>query len=273
MTILTAKLTERKDDIPPPEVISDYALLIQNDKNETAVLGQKVPVFPTQQSLEGGLHSGAAPMPVFLQQRRRRSLWLLLICLGLLVVLLLGSICLYKRMAEEREKREFFCGVRYHDDAQAFMERMLGEFEQNIEIDDAGFEKIMVPTIGDTRRATILHDFNINYTAIIDKEQGHCFLMPLNRSLVLPPKDFWDLLVKLNNGYYVPHTNIVREDYRVLTPQITDFTEYGTQIAGECRVYDTYKLAREGEPIAMAKRSVCEFAGERYCLGDGGVDL
>jgi len=35
-----------------------------------------------------------------------------------------------------------------------------GEFEQQVEIDD-DFEKIVVPAIGDTRKATILHDFNM----------------------------------------------------------------------------------------------------------------
>jgi len=34
-------------------------------------------------------------------------------------------------------------------------------------------------------------------TAIIDKEQGHCFVMNLDRTRVLPPRDFLDLLNKL----------------------------------------------------------------------------
>lgn len=37
---------------------------------------------------------------------------------------------------------------------------MNGEFEQEVEIDD-DFEKIVVPAIGDTRKATIIHDFNM----------------------------------------------------------------------------------------------------------------
>jgi len=35
-----------------------------------------------------------------------------------------------------------------------------GEFEQQVTIDDLYHERIEVPTIGDTRRATVLHDFN-----------------------------------------------------------------------------------------------------------------
>jgi len=35
-----------------------------------------------------------------------------------------------------------------------------GEFEQQVTIEDFYHERIDVPSIGDTRRATVLHDFN-----------------------------------------------------------------------------------------------------------------
>lgn len=317
MTIITAKGTEQKSDIPPPE-ISDSSLLIENEKNE-----KKIPNIPSSVVVNVRQRRVPTHVPIILQQRRHRSIWLALLGLLLLLVLLLGSICLYRNLLDNahHEKQTFFCGVRFHetygDDitdfnlmksakrtdkfvnmreklardrfedqiketnmfAKEFIKdlieasKRMGEFEQEVEMDDSfDYEKILVPTIGDTRKATILHDFNINYTAIIDKEQGFCFLLPLNRSLVLPPKDFWDLLLKLKNGYYVPDTNVVRERYRVVTPAIRDFSDYGVYIAEECRVFDTYKLAKEGEPIAMAKRSVCELAGNNYCLGDAGSD-
>jgi len=57
------------------------------------------------------------------------------------------------------------------------MDRMKadGEFQQDVEIGSDDYEKIFVPTIGDTRRATILHDFNVvrmgrrNYVLFISK--------------------------------------------------------------------------------------------------------
>lgn len=57
------------------------------------------------------------------------------------------------------------CGVRYHsyqntDGSVDALVSGSGEFEQQVEIDD-DFEKIVVPAIGDTRKATILHDFNM----------------------------------------------------------------------------------------------------------------
>jgi hypothetical protein len=290
MTILTTKLADGKDETAPPEVVTDYSFLVQNEKNE----GAAAAVGVVLKGAEGGELGGLDAPLLVLRRRRQRSVWLTLISLLLLIALTLACICLYKNMLAQRHAQfdMWECSVTYHDDA-ALMERLMGavgggkgdegedalppwaegQFDQEVEVDlEEAYERIKVPTIGDTRRATILHDFNVNYTAIIDKEQGTCFLMPLNRSLVLPPRDFWDLLVKLKSGYYVPDTHVVREDYRVVMPAIADFDPYGAYIAAECRRFDSYTLVKEGEPYAMAKRAVCPFTGESYCMGEGGVD-
>lgn len=36
-----------------------------------------------------------------------------------------------------------------------------------------------------------------NITAIVDKDYHRCFIIPLNRSDVIPPHDFWDLVSKI----------------------------------------------------------------------------
>lgn len=58
------------------------------------------------------------------------------------------------------------CGVRYHglQDTDAID----GEFEQQVEIDEE-FEKLFVPAIGDTRNATILHDFNVVLQSFVSR--------------------------------------------------------------------------------------------------------
>jgi len=53
----------------------------------------------------------------------------------------------------------------------------------------------------------------------------------------------------MQSDYYVPDTNVVRENYRVVEPAITDYTEFGVFIFYECRYYNSYKLVKEGEPI------------------------
>jgi len=57
------------------------------------------------------------------------------------------------------------CGVRFYDLQPGFDpgpsgHATPGEFEQQVTIDDLFHERIDVPSIGDTRRATVLHDFS-----------------------------------------------------------------------------------------------------------------
>jgi hypothetical protein len=61
-------------------------------------------------------------------------------------------------------------GVNYHEYQQQvhedvggggiFLMPSVGKFEQEVEIQDEEHERIEVPNIGDTRQATVLHDFN-----------------------------------------------------------------------------------------------------------------
>jgi len=54
------------------------------------------------------------------------------------------------------------CGVIQDDDLpmMAAHEQEMQDFQEEITIDDMQHETIEVPNIGDTRRATVLHDFN-----------------------------------------------------------------------------------------------------------------
>jgi len=58
------------------------------------------------------------------------------------------------------------CGVRFYDMQPERNPGPPGEFEQQVTIEDFYHERIDVPNIGDTRRATVLHDFNRVGTAV-----------------------------------------------------------------------------------------------------------
>jgi hypothetical protein len=289
MTIFTSKQTDKKEDsdIPSPEVVSDseYKLLVESEKKPDAP--PVVVVRPPAQPITVAVSAGRG--------RRNPLLKLWASLLALVLLLLVAFICLmvYKVVSAHQANNNqgnysieaaeqvysSRCGVHFHDnghmidDDGAEMMPLNGDFEQGVTIDDASHERIEVPVIGDMRRSTVLHDFNQNVTAIIDRDQQYCFLLPLNRSLVMPPRDFWDLLMKLKTGYYIPDVDIIRENYRALTPPVADVSVYGYNIWRECNAFSTYKLVRDGEPVAMAKRSApfCEFAGEQFCLGDAGA--
>lgn len=257
MTIYALKVTDKKGD-EIPEVVTDGMLLVENEKNESSEPKQAVVVT-------------AISGPV----RKRhpvKNVFVFLLGLILMIVLIVGCIALYKHLVSTVEVKhpEVYqgrCGVRYHglQDTDAID----GEFEEQVEIDEE-FEKLFVPAIGDTRNATIFHDFNVNLTAIIDKENGYCYIMNLNRSLVLPPRDFLDLLIKLKKGYYIPDAEVLQENYRAVTPPIQDLTPFGIYIEEECSKLDTYRLVKMGEPASMSKRSVSIYQSDKYCLGEAG---
>lgn len=256
MTIFVNNNVGKKEDSDssPPEVVGEVKLLVSDEKE--------------------------APAPVIAVRRATYShryvllkLCAVLLVIVLLLVLLFVGVTIYHK-AKHPELFRGRCGVRFYDLQPDFdtAPETPGEFEQQVTIDDLLHERIEVPSIGDTRRATVLHDFSRNVTAIVDNDQAVCFIMPLNRTLVKPPESFWDMMLKLKSGYYVPDVNLVRENYRAVTPPLQDLTPLGFNIWLECSDYDTYRLVREGEPVAMSKRSAewCKFRGYQWCLGDAG---
>lgn len=248
MTIYTPKTGEKKDDgkegLILPEVVTESMLL---DKKDTEDLDLRPPM-------------------IAVAARRRRStcanLCVLLAALFILASGIIGSIYLYKYLAHRTFRG--WCGVPYYEvrtaeDGQ--QKHWEGHFEEQVEIDKeyGKYEKIDVPAFEDVRKSTILHDFEKNFTAIVDMADARCYVMPLNRKLVRPPKDFWDLISKLRSGYYLPDAELVKENFQVQQPPLTNLSPFGYYIWRDCRRYDSYLLQKiQHQPIAMVKRSACK---------------
>jgi len=126
------------------------------------------------------------------------------------------------------------------------------EFDIDVEFEQ--YERIEVPKFSHGKRGRFVHDFAKNKTGIVDLDGGRCFVLPLNRSRVLPPQSLFDLVLKMRTGYYDIDTQIVRDMYRVVTPPITDFKSLGYYIGRECAKLPTYRLERITSPVY--KRSV-----------------
>ncbi|BES89409.1 BRIHypothetical proteinOS domain [Nesidiocoris tenuis] len=137
-------------------------------------------------------------------------------------------------------------------------------FKEDFEIDDT-YEKISVPEFNGGRHSKFIHDFKINKTGIVDVNGKKCFVMPLNRTEVLPPNTLLDLVKKMHNGYYEVNTGMLRETMKVITPQIDDRSTLGVYIQRECTDYPIYQL--EKYVSGVYKRSAepevkfIEFAG------------
>lgn len=160
-----------------------------------------------------------------------------------------------------------------------------GTFRQEIELDfDNGlFERIEVPRIGNSWKATVIHDFMKNVTAIADHDHSRCFILPLNRRTALPPRDLFDMLSRRQigpNSFYMPDAEIVRENYRAITPPVQEMTVFGPNVWKECSTCNTYLLTKRVTLIMnhqnygslVKKRSACALSGAEYCLGDAGTD-
>ncbi|KAK7604148.1 hypothetical protein V9T40_004421 [Parthenolecanium corni] len=118
----------------------------------------------------------------------------------------------------------------------------LRPFEEiQLDVDKNRYEKIEVPSKMASR---FVHDFQSNYTAIVDVANKRCFIMPLDRTLILPPKSMFDLLYKMSNGYYSMDTEKVRRDMRVVLPPLEDVSSLGIHIQQECEDFASYKLEK-----------------------------
>jgi integral membrane protein 2B len=148
-----------------------------------------------------------------------------------------------------------------------------GSFEESVEVDANGaYERLVVPPVLDFRRSTVVHDFEKNLTAIVDLDHGRCFILPLNRDTVKPPKSFIDLLEKFKSGYYLPNAQVVRERYKVVTPALLDLAPLGPYINADCQFFDTYRLIKDDQPIVKSKKKRsadlgCMMQGDGFCLG------
>jgi len=143
------------------------------------------------------------------------------------------------------------------------------QFDIDIEYEE--YEKIEVPDFSHGRRGRFIHDFALNKTGIIDLEEGRCFILPLNRSQVLPPHSLYDLISKMRSGYYDIDTEVVREYYRVVLPAIDDVKELGFYIGQECENLPTYSLEKMTSPVF--KRDISEFDKNSVFAEFAGVKL
>lgn len=117
------------------------------------------------------------------------------------------------------------------------------EFDLDLS-DDNAYAKINVPDFRDGRYGRFLHDFKNNQTAIIDESARRCFIMPLDRDAVLPPKSLADLILKMYTGYYDINPASIRKNMRVITPALTDLSTISSNIQKACESMDVYRLEK-----------------------------
>lgn len=186
---------------------------------------------------------------------------------------IIGGVYLYRQFsAHERTRFRGWCGIPYdHDDLLGHPKLPLGGnpaiyggrrgvykgnddaewiskslFKEEFELDLEGnnYEEIHVPDFGLRRQGRFIHDFKVNKTGIIDLTSHRCYVMPLDRSHVLPPRSVYDLIKKMWMGYYSVDTQVVRETMHVVGPPVKDYQPLGVYITNYCASFPTYNLER-----------------------------
>lgn len=112
--------------------------------------------------------------------------------------------------------------------------------------DDNGYAKINVPDFQDGRVGRFLHDFKGNQTAIIDESSKRCFVMPLDRSAVLPPKSLADVILKMYMGYYDINIKQIQKSMRVIPDELNtnELSSISPNIQMACDSMSIYRLEK-----------------------------
>jgi len=277
--------------------------IITHPISEKKLAKDKEPLFddvnPSAPS-SADVESNATPLVVTMRSRAQRVSSLTTVCvfitaLFVLTTGIIGGVYVYRQF-EKYRLRQFrgWCSVPYREydispdaltngpDANYESESLISN--QRVNKNRFGIEE-MINNIAAQMKKTIDGELKVQtdendlkpYNSFfeeefdIDIEEGRCFVMPLNRTMVLPPQNLYDLVLKMRSGYYDIDTEIIREKYRVVTPPITDPKSLGYYIGRECGKLPTYKLEKITSPVF--KRSIndihnknvvfSEFAGNK----------
>ncbi|XP_062258240.1 integral membrane protein 2Bb isoform X3 [Platichthys flesus] len=201
--------------------------------------------------------------------RHQSRAWCWCMCLGLALMLsgvVVGGAYLYRYYILE-ESPVFVCGVHYREGdfmireeeevgvelPNQFHLRQLEERIRVMEKEQVELISVPVPEFDDGDPADIVHDFQRRLTAYLDLSLNKCYVIPLNTSIVMPPRDFLELVINVKAGTYLPQSYLVHEEM-IVTERLEHVEQLGYFIYNLCRGKDTFKLQRRDRILGMQKR-------------------
>ncbi|XP_036396199.1 integral membrane protein 2B-like [Megalops cyprinoides] len=200
--------------------------------------------------------------------RQQSRAWCWCMCLGLALMLsgvVIGGAYLYRYFElQDQEGQRFWCGVKYREEDYMVREEevevelpsQLRQIEESIRVledEEVELINVPVPEFADSDPADIVHDFPRRLTAYLDLSLNKCYVIPLNTSIVMPPRDFLELLVNIKAGTYLPQSYLVHEQMMV-TERLDNVDQLGYFIYNLCRGKETYKLQRRDTILGFQKR-------------------
>ncbi|XP_043378440.1 integral membrane protein 2C isoform X3 [Chelonia mydas] len=149
----------------------------------------------------------AEELPPPVQTRRSSLSGLCYLTMGL-VVLLMGlvfaSMYVYRyffitQFPQLPRESVFHCGVLFEDSLYSPFKGKL-ELHEDVKIYiEENYEQINIPVpqFGGSDPADIIHDFQLGLTAYHDIALDKCYVIELNTTIVMPPRNLWELLVNM----------------------------------------------------------------------------
>ncbi|XP_050834039.1 integral membrane protein 2C isoform X3 [Serinus canaria] len=167
-------------------------------------------------------------------------------------VVALPGLCCTPQLPRESV---FHCGVLYEDSLYSPFKGQL-ELHEDVKIYiEENYEQINVPVpqFGGSDPADIIHDFQRGLTAYHDITLDKCYVIELNTTIVMPPRNLWELLVNVKKGTYLPQTYIIQEEM-IATEHVSDMEQLGSFIYRLCSGKETYRLRRRGARRRISRR-------------------
>ncbi|XP_072524847.1 integral membrane protein 2C-like [Salminus brasiliensis] len=176
--------------------------------------------------------------------------------------LVYASVYIYRYyiIPQAPDQSRFHCHVLYENALSAPLRRA-EELEENVGIFlQENYEHLSIPKFSSTEPANIIHDFNKGLTAYHDVELDKCYITELNSTIVMPPRNLWELLINVkmrtrHKGIYLPQTFVVQEEM-VVTGLVSDTQELGVFIHRLCEKKETFHLKRRITRRRIFRREV-----------------
>jgi len=112
-------------------------------------------------------------------------------------------------------------------------------FDFDIDVEEENYEVLEMPELFLGR---YMHDFSENKTVIIDSIRDRCYIMQLDRNRIPPPRNIFDIINKIRQGYYSLNFKEIRTNYRIMGDALTSLEGYGTLVKRACARKTTYRL-------------------------------
>ncbi|NXO36205.1 ITM2B protein, partial [Locustella ochotensis] len=157
----------------------------------------------------------------------------------------------------------YFCGIKYIEDGPPLPEpgaeaqsARFPPLEENIQIleeEDVAPPSVPVPEFADSDPAPPVHDFHRRLTPPLDLSLDKCYVIPLPPSVVMPPKNFLELLPPLKAGTYLPQSYFPPEQM-IVTDRIENVDPPRFFIYRLCRGKETSPPQRREAMRGIQKR-------------------